>query len=126
MTVRRKTNNRFTLIRTCQTCGRVFTTTADSPWMRQMAVDGKRQKTCYFCSEACKNESYKHLFDGKADERRKARESARDVREKNHRYYMAHDEEIKQRHREAYWADPEEYRERNRYNRGKRSVTYEP
>ncbi len=126
MAVRKKTNNRFTLIRTCQTCGRVFTTTAASPWMRQMAVDGKKQKTCYFCSESCKNDSYKHHFDGKADERRKARESARDNTERNRLYYTAHAGEIKQVKREAYWNDPEEYRERNRYNRWKRRIMDEP
>lgn len=65
MSVRRNTTNRLSLIRVCHTCGRSFPTTASTPFMRQIAdVGGKRQKTCYFCSEACKLASYKHLFDG--------------------------------------------------------------
>lgn len=46
------------------------------PLMRQMTnIGGKKQKTVFFCSEGCKRASYKHLFDGKADERRKEREA---------------------------------------------------
>lgn len=89
MSVRRKTTNRLTLYRTCHACGLVFPTTADNPFMRQMYnVDGKKQKTCYFCCEACWRSSYKHkgYWDGLTDARRKAREAARDVREKNRRY----------------------------------------
>lgn len=59
MSIRRDTTNRLSLIRVCHTCGRSFPTTAATPFMRQMYnVDGKRQKTCYFCSEACKLASY--------------------------------------------------------------------
>lgn len=71
MSVRRDTTNRLSLIRVCHTCGRSFQTTAATPFMRQIAnVDGKKQKTCLFCSEACKTASYRHLFDGKAVQRR--------------------------------------------------------
>ena len=75
MSVRRKTNNRMTLFRDCFICGKRFSTTADTPFVRQVTnVKGKKQATVYFCSATCKAKSYKHLFDGKADERRKERE----------------------------------------------------
>lgn len=45
MGVRRDTNNRLSLIRTCHTCGRTFPTTASSPFMRQITnVDGKNKR----------------------------------------------------------------------------------
>lgn len=123
MSVRRKTNNRLNLIRTCQICGRVFPTTAASPFMRQIAnVDGKKQKTCYFCSQTCKQASYKHLFDGKAAERRAEREAQRNIREKNRRYYAAHAEQMRERSRARYWADPEAARADNAYQRQKRKA----
>ena len=123
MSVRRDTYNRLSLIRTCHTCGRTFPTTAASPFMRQITnVDGKKQKTCYFCSESCKNASYKHLFDGKAEIRKAEREAKRDTSEKNRRYYLAHIEQERQRARERYWADPEAARENNRYQRQKRRL----
>ena len=125
MSVRRKTTNRLVLFRTCHTCGKVFRTTADNPFMRQMYnVDGKRQKICYFCSEDCWRASYKHkgYWDGLTDARRKAREAARDTREKNRRYYAAHAAELRQRARERYWIDPEAARADNRYQREKRRV----
>lgn len=123
MGVRRDTNNRLSLIRTCHTCGRTFSTTAASPFMRQITnVDGKKEKTCYFCSESCKKASYKHLFDGKAETRRAEREANRDTSEKNRRYYLAHAEQKRQRARERYWADPEAARENNRYQRQKRKL----
>lgn len=124
MSVRRDTPNRMSLIRSCHTCGRTFPTTAASPFMRQICnVDGKKQKICYFCSESCKNASYKHLFDGKAGERRKQREAARDVREKNRRYYEAHSEEIKARKRALYIADPVSALKNNKYQRRKRALS---
>ena len=72
MSVRRQTANRLTLFRTCGTCGKQIVTTADTPWVRQVERDGKRQATTYFCSEGCFAASYKHIgwFDGKAEERR--------------------------------------------------------
>lgn len=123
MSVRRDTPNRLTLYRTCHTCGKSFVTTADTPFVRQMYnVDGKRQKTCYFCSESCKQASYKHLFDGKAQERRKEREAKRDTKEKNRRYYAAHAEQLRQKAKERYWANPEISRENIRYNHMKRRL----
>ena len=72
LSVRRKTNNRLTLFRKCFICGKDIVTTADTPFIRQIAnVNGKKQATVYFCSESCKRKSYKHLFDGNADKRRK-------------------------------------------------------
>lgn len=122
MTVRRNTINRLTLYRTCHTCGKSFVTTADTPFVRQITnVDGKKQKTCFFCSEACKAASYKHLFDGKAQERKDAK---RDISEKNRRYYAAHAEKERQRAKERYWADPESARENNRYQRKKRRLEH--
>lgn len=53
MSVRRQTANRLTLFRTCGTCGKQIVTTADTPWVRQVERDGKRQATTYFCSEGC-------------------------------------------------------------------------
>lgn len=102
MSVRRNTTNRLTLFRTCGTCGRSIVTTADTPWVRQVERDGKKQATTYFCSERCFAASYKHIgwYDGKAQERRRAREAARDNRERNRRYYAQHAEEIKAGHRE--------------------------
>lgn len=125
MSVRRKTTNRLTLYRTCHTCGKVFRTTADNPFMRQMYnVDGKKQKTCYFCCEACWRASYAHpgWWDGLTDARRKAREAARDVREKNRKYYAAHAEKLRKRAHDRYWSDPEKGREERRYQRKKRRL----
>ncbi len=90
MSVRRQTDTRLFLIRTCHTCGKIFSTTAASPFMRQIKnVGGKKQKTCYFCSETCKAASYKHLFDGKAAERKAEYDRNRDRRESARRYYAA-------------------------------------
>ena len=79
MSVRRNTTNRLTLYRTCGTCGRQIVTTADTPWVRQVERDGKKQATTYFCSEKCFAASYKHIgwYDGKAEERRKLKEARR-------------------------------------------------
>ena len=52
MSVRRQTANRLTLFRTCGTCGKQIVTTADTPWVRQVERDGKRQATTYFCSDS--------------------------------------------------------------------------
>ena len=55
MSVRRKTSNRLTLFRKCFICGKDIVTTADTPFVRQIAnVNGKKQATVYFCSESCK------------------------------------------------------------------------
>lgn len=123
MSVRRKTANRLTLYRACHTCGKSIVTTADTPWVRQIVIDG-RQVTCYFCSETCKRGSYKHTgwWDGLADARRRAKEAARDIREKNRRYYADHAEQERQRANKRYWSAPEAAREDNRYQRKKRRL----
>lgn len=108
MSVRRKTTNRLSLVRSCHACRKTILTTADTPWVRQITnVNGKGQKTCYFCCESCKQSSYKHLFDGMARQRRIEREKSRDVKEKNRRYYIAHQEQVRARARERYWSDRE-------------------
>ena len=61
MSVRRETTNRLTLYRTCGTCGKGIVTTADTPWVRQIERDGKKQATTYFCCEKCFTDSYKHI-----------------------------------------------------------------
>ena len=114
--------SRLTLFRTCHTCGRSIVTTADTPFIRQLNADGKKQKTCYFCSEACKRASYKHNMDGKAGERRKARQASRDQAEKNRRYYEAHAEQERARARERYWSDPERARAEMKYQRRKQRL----
>lgn len=123
MSVRRKTTNRLILYRTCHTCGKGIITTADSPFIRQLPADGKKQKTCYFCSESCWRASYAHpgWWDGLADVRRAERDAARS-KEKNWRYYAAHAEKERQRARDRYWADPESAREDSRYQRRKRRL----
>ena len=101
MSVRRDTTNRLTLYRTCGTCGRFIVTTADTPWVRQVERDGKKQATTYFCCESCFAASYKHIgwFDGKAEERRRAREAARDNRARNRAYNAANAEERREKAR---------------------------
>lgn len=122
MSIRKNTENRLNLIRTCHTCGRTFSTTASSPWMRQITnVDGKKQKTCYFCSSACFKDSYKHVgfYDGKTEQRRAEREKNRDIKSKNKRYYYAHKDQERARARARYWVDPESARLSNLYNKRK-------
>ena len=108
MSIRRQTDTRLFLIRTCHTCGKIFSTTAASPFMRQIKnVGGKKQKTCYFCSETCKAASYKHLFDGKAAERKAEYDRNRDRRESARRYDAAHAERERERAKARYWAAPD-------------------
>ena len=121
MSVRRKTNNRLTLYRTCAICGKSFVTTADTPWMRLVYSAG-HSKTCYYCSETCKQDSYKHRFDGKAAKRKAERDAQRDIREKNRRYYIAHQDQERERAKARYWADPERARADNEYQRRKRKA----
>lgn len=124
MSVRRAAQNRLTLIRVCGTCGRSFLTSAASPWIRQLPRDGKRQATTYFCSSKCFAASYKHIgwYDGKAEERRKAREAERDTREKNQRYYRAHADQERERARRYYREHKEEAAADNAYQRRKRQL----
>lgn len=79
MSARRKTANRLTLFRQCGACGKSIVTTADTPWVRQVPHDGKKQAITYYCSEKCFAASYKHIgwYDGKAEEHRKERERNR-------------------------------------------------
>ena len=121
MSVRRKTNNRLTLYRTCAICGKSFVTTSDTPWMRLVYSAG-HSKTCYYCSETCKQASYKHRFDGKAAQRKAERDAQRDTREKNRRYYIAHQDQERERAKARYWADPERARADNEYQRRKRKA----
>ena len=108
MSVRRNTTNRLTLYRTCGTCGRQIVTTADTPWVRQVERDGKKQATTYFCSEKCFAASYKHIgwYDGKAEERRKLKEARRDWKTKNRKYREAHAEELREKARLRRLANP--------------------
>lgn len=127
MSVRKQTANRLTLFRTCHVCGKSIVTTADTPFVRQLKnVDGKKAKSCYFCSEKCKIITYKHLFDGHADDRRKMREAARDIKEKNYRYYHANEEAMRERSRSARAAmTPEERDKLNAYRRAKHRANRE-
>ena len=51
MSVRRQTANRLTLFRTCGTCGKQIVTAADTPWVRQVERDGKRQPRFAYIGE---------------------------------------------------------------------------
>ena len=51
MSVRRQTANRLTLFRTCGTCRKQIVTTADTPWVRQVERDGKRQPRFAYIGE---------------------------------------------------------------------------
>lgn len=124
MSVRRKTTNRLTLYRTCGTCGRQIVTTADTPWVRQVERDGKKQATTYFCSEKCFAASYKHIgwYDGKAEERRKLKEARRDWKTKNRKYREAHAEELREKARLRRLANPGMAAADSAYNRKKRKL----
>ena len=124
MSVRRNTTNRLTLYRTCGTCGRQIVTTADTPWVRQVERDGKKQATTYFCSEKCFAASYKHLgwSEGKAEERRKLKEARRDWKTKNRKYREAHAEELREKARLRRLANPGMAAADSAYNRKKRKL----
>ena len=124
MSVRRNTTNRLTLYRTCGTCGRQIITTADTPWVRQVERDGKKQATTYFCSEKCFADSYKHIgwYDGKAEERRKLKEARRDWKTKNRKYREAHAEELREKARLRRLANPGMAAADSAYNRKKRKL----
>lgn len=124
MSVRRNTTNRLTLYRTCGTCGRQIVTTADTPWVRRVERDGKKQATTYFCSEKCFAASYKHIgwYDGKAEERRKLKEARRDWKTKNRKYREAHAEELREKARLRRLANPGMAAADSAYNRKKRKL----
>lgn len=119
MSVRRQTKNHPTLHRNCGACGKSITTTADTPWIRQVPRDGKKQATTYYCSQGCFKSSYKHNFDGLAWQRRIEREKTRDIQEKNRKYYAAHAEQERERQRQNYWANREDRLEDMRFYRKK-------
>lgn len=123
MSARRKTKNRLTLHRTCGTCSRSFVTTADSPWIRQVPRDGKRQAITYYCTERCYAASYKHIgwFDGKSEERRKERDKKRSA-DKNRRYYEKHRDSILEKAKARYHSDPESSKADSSYQRKKRKL----
>lgn len=127
MSVRRETTNRLTLYRTCGTCGKGIVTTADTPWVRQIERDGKKQATTYFCSESCFAASYKHIgwYDGKAEERRRQKEARRDWKTKNRRYYAAHAEERRECARQYRLAHPGQAAADSAYARRKRKLLAE-
>lgn len=125
MSVRRDTANRLTLFRNCAICGKSIVTTAETPWMRlveQREGGQRRQRINYYCSATCKAASYKHRFDGKAMERKRARDAARNTKEKNRKYYAAHKEQLREKARARYWADPESARLNNAYAREKKEM----
>lgn len=127
MSVRRDTTNRFTLFRTCGTCGKRIVTTADTPWIRQLARDGKKQATTYFCSEKCFAASYKNIgwYDGKAEERRRLKDRNVDPvkkSERRRRYYAAHAEEEKEKARLRRLANPGAAAADSAYHRKKRKL----
>ena len=124
MSVRRNTTNRLTLYRTCGTCGKQIVTTADTPWVRQVERDGKKQATTYFCCEKCFAASYKHIgwYDGKAEERRKLKEARRDWKTKNRKYREAHAEELREKARQRRLANPGMAAADSAYNRKKRKL----
>ena len=76
------------------------------------------KKTVYFCSESCKKDSYIHNMDGHAEERKRAKRTPEQIREKNRRYYLAHIEAERARSRVAYHSrTPEQNRAINRHNK---------
>ena len=127
MSTRRNTANRVTLYRTCGTCGKSIVTTADTPWIRQIPRDGKRQATTYFCCEKCFAASYKHIgwYDGKAEERRAQREAKRDSKERCRRYNAAHREERRAAARAYREKNPEQVAADNAYYKRKRKLLAE-
>lgn len=125
MSVRKQTTNRLTLYRTCHICGKHIITTADTPWIRRIPnVYGKKEKTCYFCSEKCFASSYKHIgfYDGNANKRRKEKEMNRDKRDKNYRYYHSHEKELREKRKKRYWENREEELLSNKYYKMKRKL----
>lgn len=130
MSVRKNTTNRLTLFRTCGTCGKQIVTTADTPWVRQVERDGKRQATTYFCCEKCYAASYKHIgwYDGKAEERRREKDRNRDPekeRARHRRYHQEHAEELREKARRRRLANPGMAAADSAYNRRKRKLMAE-
>ena len=130
MSVRRKSESRLTIFRDCAICGQRIVTTADTPWMRSMPWNGKKQATCYFCSSSCFQASYKHIgwYDGKAEERRREREKNRSKEKRAEtwkKYYAEHGAEIREKRMKRYWENHEEELKSNVYQRRKRKMLEE-
>ena len=124
MSVRRNTNNRRYLVRQCGVCGKRFSTTADTPWLRQVKRDGQQLST-YYCSEQCYKDSYVHIgwYDGLSAQRKKEREANRDRTEENRRYYAKHRDAERERSKQAYYAMSQADRDSlNEYRRKVRAV----
>lgn len=125
MSVRRNAENRIPLVRICGTCGKEFSTTASSPWIRQIPRDGKKMATTYYCSTCCFQKSYKHIgwYDGKADQRRKEKDRNRtDNKERWKKYSEAHRKELNEKRMKRYWANREEELLNNVFYRKKRKM----
>lgn len=132
MAVRRKTNNRWTLFRQCGTCGKSFQTTADTPWVRQVPRDGKKQATTYYCSSKCFKASYKHIgwYDGLAYQRRleRGRNVPKERKAELWKAYYSNPknaEKVKKRRMERYYENRESELEDNRFYREKRKLLME-
>lgn len=126
MSVRRNTSNRLALIRTCHTCGKVFPTTAASPFMRMVQnEEGKYNKTAYFCSESCKKASYKYNMDGLEWKRRKEREQNRDKTKRAEywkKYYEENGDRIRANRVARYRKNREDELLSNEFYRRKRRL----
>ena len=128
MSVRRQTANRLTLLRYCETCGKAITTTADTPFVRQMPKGVRRQATVYFCAESCEQARYKYIFDGKAHERRLQKDRNRDKekeRERHREYYTTHAEERRQKAKLRRQETPGMAAADSAYHRRKRKLLIE-
>lgn len=92
--------------------------------MRMIERDGKKEAATYYCCQSCYKASYRHIgwYDGKSDERRAERESNRDRREYNRRYYAEHAEEIKAKRRAYYAANPGLAAQNSRYHKAKQKL----
>lgn len=102
---------RRTLHRICGTCGKSFTTTVESPFVRQINQPDKSQVRMYYCSASCFRSSYKSvIWNGRKAQRKK------------NLYYDQHREEVLAKAKERYWSDPETARATGRYNRKKQKA----
>lgn len=110
--MRRNATSRKTLHRECGTCGKTFTTTADTPFMRNIRKDGKYKNT-YYCCQSCYKKSYKYDMWANQVEKR---------REKDRKYYEAHKEEKAEKNRQYYQANKERIKA---YQRTYREENYE-
>lgn len=130
----------------CATCGQIFFTTTATPFKRTQVKDEEGHKrTCYYCSESCKRDSYERIgcYDtAEAARRRKAylkeyyakraaekpprppKEPKKpiDWSERNKRYYAENAERIKAQKKAWYQLNSEEAKKRSAYQRQKRKL----